>query len=281
MKTPAVDSAGRKSEVTRFKTNSPSATSDSLPAQRDNGKRDPRRDEAMQVGDDIVATDTRWSFAGATPNHFDSHVNRSVPLYQAGHDLIGKCVEFFCRPGATIIDVGCSTGTLLASIAQKPMATGLNLVGVDIEADMVRAARQRCAELENVTIRQGDALNTDYTSANAVIMYYTMQFAPPHTRPAIVQRVYDGLLSGGALILFEKVLCPDARLQDIMQQLYMDFKFDNGFDADEIFNKARSLRSVMVPQPSSDTYGLLRAAGFTSIATIQKYLVFEGILAIK
>lgn len=239
------------------------------------------RADQIRVGDEIVATDTRWSFAGATPNHFDSHVNKSVPLYLHGHELIGKCVEFFSRPGGTIIDVGCSTGTLLANIARKPTSKDLNLVGVDIEADMVRAARQNCAHLENVTISQGDALTTDYTDANAVIMYYTLQFSPPHQRRAVLQRICDGLVEGGGLLLFEKVLYPDARLQDIVQQLYLEFKFDNGFGADEIYNKSRSLRSVMAPQPSEDTHRLLREVGFTSVVTIQKYLSFEGILAIK
>ncbi|MFF5439039.1 methyltransferase domain-containing protein [Streptomyces achromogenes] len=235
----------------------------------------------IAVGDDIVATDTRWSFAGDTSQHFDSHVNKSVPLYLHGHELIGKCIEFFSRPGGTVIDVGCSTGTLLASLARKPTSKDLNLVGVDIEADMVRAARGTCAQMDNVTISQGDALSTDYTDANAVIMYYTLQFCPPHQRRNVLRRVCDGLVEGGGLLLFEKVLSPDARLQDIVQQLYMEFKADNGFGAEEIYNKSRSLRSVMAPQPSEETHRLLREVGFTSVVTIQKYLSFEGILAIK
>ncbi|MGW6704021.1 methyltransferase domain-containing protein [Streptomyces sp. NPDC054956] len=235
----------------------------------------------ITVGDDIVATDTRWSFAGDTPSRFDAHVNKSVPLYLHGHELIRKCVDFFSRPGGTIIDVGCSTGTLLAGIAEKPTSKDITLIGIDIEADMVRAARANCAHLENVTITQGDALTTDYSGANAVIMYYTLQFAPPHQRKAVLERICDGLVEGGALLLFEKVLYPDSRLQDMVQQLYLEFKFDNGFGAEEIYNKARSLRSVMAPQPTEATYELLRGAGFSSIVTIQKYLSFEGILAIK
>lgn len=235
----------------------------------------------MAVGDDIVATDTRWSFSGTTHQHFDAHVNKSVPLYLHGHELIGKCVEFFSRPGGTIIDVGCSTGTLLSDIAKKPTSKDLSLIGVDIEADMVRAARQNCAHLENVTISQGEALSTDYTDANAVIMYYTLQFSPPHERRAVLERICRGLVEGGGLLLFEKVLSPDSRLQDMVQQLYLEFKFDNGFRADEIYNKARSLRSVMAPQTSEETHAVLRDVGFTSIVTIQKYLCFEGILAIK
>ncbi|WP_078857367.1 methyltransferase domain-containing protein [Streptomyces sp. NBRC 109706] len=233
------------------------------------------------VGDDIVTTNTRWSFAGSTPRHFDAHVNKSVPLYLHGHELIAKCVEFFSRPGGTIIDVGCSTGTLLASIARKPSSKDLSLVGIDIEADMVRAARETCARLENVTISQGEVLSADYTDSNAVIMYYTLQFAPPEQRRLALERIYDGLVEGGGLFLFEKVLSPDARLQDMLQQLYLEFKIDNGFEPEEIYNKERSLRSVMAPQPSNDTHELLHRTGFTGVVTIQKYLFFEGILAIK
>ncbi|SBW28077.1 hypothetical protein FDG2_5525 [Candidatus Protofrankia californiensis] len=234
----------------------------------------------IDVGDDI-ATHTRWSFAGAASRNFDSHVNKSIPLYLPGHELIGKSIEFFSRPGGTVIDVGCSTGTLLAAIAQKPTSKDLNLIGVDIEADMVRAARRTCAGLDNVTITLGDALTTGYTGTNAVIMYYVLQFCPPHQRRPVLQRICDGLVQGGGLLLFEKVLYPDARLQDIVQQLYLGFKADNGFSADEIYNKSCSLRSVLAQQPSEDTHRLLREVGFTSVATIQKYLSFEGILAIK
>ena len=30
----------------------------------------------VDVGDDIIVTDTRWSFGGNTHEHFDEHVNR-------------------------------------------------------------------------------------------------------------------------------------------------------------------------------------------------------------
>ncbi|MGW4808644.1 methyltransferase domain-containing protein [Kitasatospora sp. NPDC004272] len=239
---------------------------------------DPR---LLDVGDGIVPIDTRWSFAGGTPQKFDNHVSKSVPLYSEGHALISQCVEFFSRRGGVIIDVGCSTGTLLAQIAAKECCKDVSLIGFDIEADMVRVARQRCRELENVTIRQGDMLSVDYNGANAVIMYYTLQFLPPGDRHTAMRMVCDGLVEGGGLLLFEKTLEPDSRTQDIVQQLYAEFKLDNGFDPDEIYQKAHSLRSVMAPQRSSETHDLLREVGFTSITTIQKYLHFEGILAIK
>jgi tRNA (cmo5U34)-methyltransferase len=235
----------------------------------------------VSVGDDIVTTGTRWSFAGSTPQRFDTHVRKSVPLYTEGHELIGRSIEFFCRRGGTVIDVGCSTGTLLATLAGKGACQEASLVGYDIEADMVRVARHRCADLDNVTIRQGDALSIDYTGANAVIMYYTLQFLPPGERRTALSRIASGLVEGGALLLFEKTLAPDSRTQDITQQLYQDYKLDAGFDIEEIYHKAYSLRSVLAAQRSSDNHRLLSEVGFTSVMTIQKYLAFEGILAIK
>ena len=243
--------------------------------------RDGRTLQTLNVGDDITATDTRWSFSGSTPGQFDQHVNRSVPLYSEGHTLIDGLVDFFARPGATIVDVGCSTGTLLARLAQNPVMKNAKIIGFDIEADMVRQARKTCAGLDNVEVRQGDAASASYTGANAVIMYYILQFVSKGERRSILQRVYDGLTPGGGLMLFEKTLCPDARLQDMINQLYMDFKQANGFDTDEIYNKSRSLRSVMDPQPSEDNHSLLHQVGFRSVMTIQKYLTFEGVLAIK
>ena len=235
----------------------------------------------VSVGDDIVTVNTRWSFAGSTPQKFDAHVSKSVPLYSEGHELVSQCIEFFCRRGGIIIDVGCSTGTLLELLARKECCQEVSLIGFDLEADMVRVARQRCAQLENVTVRQSDVLSVDYTGSNAVIMYYTLQFLPPGDRRTALRLAYEGLAEGGALLLFEKTLAPDPRTQDILQQLYSEYKFDNGFDAMEIYEKARSLRSVMAPQPSADTHAVLTEVGFTSVVTIQKYLFFEGILAIK
>jgi tRNA (cmo5U34)-methyltransferase len=236
---------------------------------------------AMAVGDGIMATNTRWTFAGSTPDHFNQHVNRSIPLYAEGHDLICGLIDFFSRPKATIVDVGCSTGTLLAKLAQKPNLGDTQLVGMDIEADMVRTARRTCAEFSNVEIRQGDAINAPYENSSAVIMYYTLQFVPKGDRRPIMQRVFDGLRPGGALLLFEKTLCANVRLQDMLNQLYMDFKQRNGFDTEEIYNKTRSLRSVMEPQLSEDNHAMLHDVGFRGIATVQKSLIFEGILAVK
>lgn len=81
--------------------------------------------------------------------------------------------------------------------------------------------------------------------------------------------------------MFEKVRFPDARFQDIMSQIYIDFKLDQGFSEIDIINKSKSLKGVMEPFSSEGNLQLLKRAGFKDIVTIFKYLNFEGFLSIK
>ena len=65
--------------------------------------------------------------------------------------------------------------------------------------------------------------------------------------------------------MFEKVRFPDARFQDIMSQIYIDFKLDQGFSEIDIINKSKSLKGVMEPFSSQGNLQLLKRAGFKDI----------------
>ena len=60
--------------------------------------------------------------------------------------------------------------------------------------------------------------------------------------------------------MFEKVRGNDARFDNIINSLYLDFKEDNKFIPKEILNKSRSLRGVMEPFSDSGNLGLLKRA---------------------
>ncbi len=109
----------------------------------------------------------------------------------------------------------------------------------------------------------------------------TIQFLPPRVRQTLIDSIYTSLNWGGAFFMFEKVRAPDSRFQDYANQVYIEFKLDNGFSEAEIINKARSIKGVMGPFSSQGNIDMLRRAGFTDIVTIQKYVCFEGFLAIK
>lgn len=234
------------------------------------------------VGDNIQAPRAAWSFGGGVAETFVDHIRRSVPGYEEGHDIVCRVSDFVVRPQSTCYELGVSTGELLRKLAEhhahKPE---VRWVGLDSERAMVTKARRHCGELPNVEVLCDDAVAFHYEPADLVVSYYTIQFVPPRVRQDLFDKVYQALNWGGAFVLFEKTRGPDARFQDILTQLYTDFKRRQGFSPEEILNKADSLKGVLEPFTTQANMDLLKRAGFVDMMTIYKNLCFEGILAIK
>ncbi|MCB1747144.1 MAG: methyltransferase domain-containing protein [Gammaproteobacteria bacterium] len=234
-----------------------------------------------KVGDIIDAHNADWRFSGAASTHFDAHVARSVPFYAETHELVLRLSDFFVHEDSRVYDLGCATGGLLAGLAARHGARRLRLVGIDCEPDMVRLARQRCAEHAGCNIEQDNLATYAFEPCDLVVACYTLQFVPPRVRQQVFDAIYGALEWGGAFVLFEKVRAPDARFQDIMSALYVDHKLEQGYSGDEIVAKARSLKGVLEPFSREGNLGLLERAGFVDVMSVFKYVCFEGFLAIK
>jgi len=236
----------------------------------------------MKVGQDIEKKRADWNFAGNVPETFVEHVRQSVPYYDDWHDLICYLSDFFCFQDSTCYELGVSTGQLIKKLAvynaHKPK---IKWVGVDGEAAMIKKAKEYCSGIENIDLHCEDALLYEYEKTDFFVSFYCIQFIPARHRQDLFNKIYERLNWGGALVLFEKVRAPDARFQDMVISLYNDFKTRNGFKAEEILNKTKSLKGVLDPFSTEGNLGLLKRAGFVDIMTIAKYLCFEGFLAIK
>ncbi len=233
------------------------------------------------TGDSIFADNANWDFGGETPQNFDQHVNRSIPLYREGHDLVLKISDFFLKDGSLCYELGCSTGQLISKLGQKYQERDVKFVGVDREEAMIKRAEDKCRPLTNVELVTSDILDIAFQSADLIVAYYTIQFISPKNRQIIFDRIFNALNWGGAFLLFEKVRAPDARFQDMTTSLYTDFKLDQQYTPEEIISKARSLKGVLEPFSAQANYDLLKRAGFVDYMTVMKYVCFEGILAIK
>lgn len=237
-----------------------------------------------KVGDGISAANAGWTFSGAVADTFDDHVSKSVPLYHQGHDLICAVSDFFVKPNSTVYEIGSSTGSLTLKLAERNIAkAGASFIGIDIEPDMVERSKEKAAAagLKNAVFTAEDVVTMEFQPADLVVAYYTVQFIRPSVRQLLIDKIYKSLHWGGALVLFEKVRAPDARFQDITTLLYNDYKLERGYSPDEIISKSRSLKGVLEPFSTQGNIDLLRRAGFNDIMSIQKYICFEGMLAIK
>jgi tRNA (cmo5U34)-methyltransferase len=233
------------------------------------------------TGDGISAPRAGWSFGGATPQHFDRHVARSVPNYEAGHRLIEQLSDFFVKKDSVGYEIGTSTGTLLRQLARRH-PHGTRWIGIDLERAMIDYARNADGKTApNVEYLLADACEVDYQPSDFIVSYYMVQFIPPRRRQSLIDLIYQSLNWGGAFVLFEKVRAPDARFQDIMSSLYVDYKLENGYSPEEVLGKASSLKGVLEPFSTRGNLDLLHRAGFVDVMTIYKHVCFEGFLAIK
>ena len=242
----------------------------------------PNNKPAGSVGENIVAHEASWTFSGEVPKTFSEHVKRSVPFYEEGHHVAAKLSDFFVRDNSLCYELGVSTGALINRLAkQHNLRKGVRWVGIDCEEAMVAQAKEETKGTPGIELIVDDITTFPFEKSNFIVSYYTMQFVPPHVRQDVFNKIYESLNWGGGFILFEKVRAPDARFQDMMQTLYVDYKLEQKFSCAEIIAKTKSLKGVLEPFSTQGNLDLLKRAGFVDTMTVFKYMCFEGFLAIK
>ena len=234
------------------------------------------------AGDNIPVSSARWTFGNDVAEHFDDHVAKSVPLYCIGHDLIVSLSDYFIKCDSVCYEIGCSTGTLISQLASRHSDyKNARFVGLDVESEMIAKAQQTHSALSGVTFQNADAVNFEFASADMIVSYYVVQFVSPKLRQQLFDKIYASLNWGGAFVMYEKTRASDARFQDIFTSLYNEYKLSKGYTPDEVLSKTMSLKGVLEPYSTQANVDYLKRAGFNDVITIQKYLGFEGFLAIK
>ena len=180
-----------------------------------------------------------------------------------------------------VYDLGCSTGTLIKKLIEYNKGIKFKAQGFDIQKNMIKEAKKKNRKKNNVSFKCEDLSKVKLKKSDFIVSYYTIQFVKPKHRQLIFNKIYKSLNWGGAFVLFEKVRGPDARFQDLMTQIYSEYKKDIGYNETHIYNKSLSLRGVLEPYTTKANIDFLKRAGFTDITSVMKFSCFEGFLAIK
>ena len=234
-------------------------------------------------GDFINNDLSSWNFDNNIPENFDQHVNRSVPGYKEGHEIISLYSDFFVNlPSKRFYDIGSSTGLLIQKIQNRHQKKDITYIGIEPSINMINeCSKRKFDDFEKVEFINDYITNVNLLPSSFIVSYYTIQFISPGIRQEVFNQIYDSLDWGGGFFLFEKVRSPDARFQDYSIQSYQEFKINNGYSISEIINKSRSLKGVLEPFTANANEDFLRRAGFKDFETIFKSFCFQGWLAIK
>ena len=244
--------------------------------------------DSKDLGENIYISNGRWSFGELTPIDFSEHIQRSVPGYDEGHQIIIQLSDYFLKDKSTCFELGVSTGTLIKKIAKHHYDLGnsnIKWFGIDQVSRMLDQARIEVQKydnrLKNINLILGDLKNFEFCKSDLIVSYYTIQFIHPKYRKKIIDSIYKSLYKGGAFIWFEKIYANESVFQDILNSLYQNYKESKGYTYSQILAKSHSLKGVLTSFSTEQNIDLLKQAGFSSIQSIYQNLCFQGILAIK
>ena len=236
--------------------------------------------------------DEPFRFDDAVARVFPDMLKRSIPGYAASLEAIGSLAARFVTGGTRCYDLGCSLGGATLAIRQGLKASGCRIVAVDNAPAMIERMRELVAADDEaaaaagrnpapVDVVLGDLRETPIGNASMVVLNYTLQFVPQAGRDAVIARIAAGLVPGGVLVLSEKVVDEDPRMEALLADLYHEHKRRNDYSAKEIARKRAALENVLVPETVTAHRRRLERAGFESVAVWLRYFNFVSIIAIK
>lgn len=224
-----------------------------------------------------------FEFDATVADVFENMISRSVPGYGFILDLIGLAAERYARPESNCYDLGCSLGASTLMM-RRHVPASCHVIGVDNSAAMVERCRaniRRDHSGATVEVRREDLTRTPIENASLVVMNFTLQFIDRDERTGVIGRIGEGLVSGGALFLAEKIAFSDDAEHAFMTDMHHDFKRYQGYSDLEIAQKRAALENVMVPETGDAHIARLRGAGFDRVHELARCLNFACYLAIR
>jgi len=229
---------------------------------------------------DNVIPGEKWRFNEDVAACFTDMLERSIPDYKSMRALVFKTGEHFIKPDTLIVDVGCSTGLAVEPFVEKFRYQNDFLL-IDSSPAMVKASRKRFLKEPGVIVEEGNLWEhlPLQEPASLVLSVLSLQFMPTSYRQKMLSDIYEGLVTGGALIMVEKIVSEN--LDELMVDLYYDMKRENGYTEEQIMEKRRSLENVLSPLKPEWNVDMLRTAGFREIGMFWRCLNFCGWIAVK
>lgn len=231
-----------------------------------------------------VTSLSSFKFDTAVVNVFPDMIQRSVPGYQTIIHAIGLLAKRYAKEHSVCYDLGCSLGAATFSMRHQISAEHCKIIAVDNSSAMIEQFKQNLKQDKEgiaVDIVCADVQDLNIKNASVVVLNFTLQFIPIEDRYAFLQKIYQGLLPGGILILSEKLSFEDEKQQQLQTDLHHLFKKSQGYSDLEISQKRLALDNVLLAETFTKHQQRLRAVGFNSVEVWFQYFNFASIVALK
>jgi len=225
-------------------------------------------------------TDKPFEFNESVASVFDDMISRSVPHYKISSNLVCDFLNLMLESDAKIVDLGCSTATMLLKLFEKNPK--FRLFGVDNSPSMIEIAQNKANAFgAEIKFSLADIMDADFKGADCVILNYTLQFIEPKKRPEFIKKIRENLNENGILIFSEKLIFKDEAANSAIREIYENYKISQGYSRFEIAQKRQALENVLIPLDENSNLKMLFSAGFRSAETLFKWGNFATYVASK
>lgn len=226
----------------------------------------------MSLTDDINAGE--WKFTPEVAAEFDKHVAQSVPHYDEQQKMIAELSDWLAPDGAVIADLGASTATTVAAIADRHPSRTFHAHLYDVESHMLAAARDKLADYENVRAKYHANTITAplaHSGADLTIASLTLQFLADDKRLDALRYARHASRRGAGIIIVEKVYQDNPYWQDIATDLTQERKTANGLSAQEVRDKQAAIRGVLRPHSTRGLIDEMKETGWGQIDEVFRW----------
>ena len=155
----------------------------------------------IHQGSDGVEPDETWREKFSFTNfskEFDDHIDKSIRGYSTLRSDVVKISKYFVEDDTTVLDLGCSQGSLLRMMyEQNDHTTTSHYLGIDVNDSFSQHWKNE-DRLEYVV---DDITAMDFPKdLSLVTSLFTFQFIPERERLPLMEKIYENLVEGGASI---------------------------------------------------------------------------------
>jgi tRNA (cmo5U34)-methyltransferase len=212
-------------------------------------------------------------------------VSRSVPKYkEVQNDIISLSLNYI-NDNSKILDLGCSTGSLLLDLSKSSKKKNLKFLGIDSSPNMIDIANKKI--LRSKTKNNFEFICSDFLKFKTsekfsiIFMNYTLQFVRPLERQKLVNKIYKLLSKNGIFIICEKILSKNSIFNRQFIDIYHNYKINQGYSNTEIQKKREALENILVPFKLEENMSMLNKSGFRENEVFFKWFNWVGIISRK
>ena len=226
-----------------------------------------------------------FKFDHQVANVFENMISRSVPGYDNVITMSGILASKFVKDNANCYDLGCSLGATSFSIQKRLTSKNCRIYAIDNSSAMISRLKSLLLISEEyptpIIPILGDINEIEMENNQLTAINFTLQFLKISQRQSLLEKIYNSMTPGAVLILSEKIKSSNDEENNLLIDIYHQWKETNGYSKREIEKKREALENVLIPESIETHQARLEKIGFKNFSVWFRCFNFVSMVAFK